>query len=1139
MKTRKLSSRALALTLVLLFICSSVVTLPTSALGLDEVPPEDFVWELDFNKMSSITDNLGSTEYSLSLKMDGTKEANFPLSLAEKDGKKCLTIENGCGTYFIHDENNVLADYSTFFIEANMYFESYPTTLADTNDPNTPNSYPLSFLTWMTKGETSTNFQFRSIRINGDGYLCTSTEPEGKTDAKLPLQEWFNIRFVISPSTGYAEIYLNGQNILTYSIGKVTSLGDSMVRFFDTRYAYTTYFSDLSVYTASDYRIGLVDESSADYLGYQTTKVENNSFDLRVLAGLDSANFGATGYEVSALWQDRKEIKVAEYSSSSKVLYDAINAKDDAGNPVKVTAQELGTEYLSAIAVKGLSTSHGRMEIVIRPYAICQGIRRYGDATILLYTGEQKDGYPVIVPTGSAGSYTAYPSDDTYIQWNTKSDYGSKNVLEIKNNGTHGSTTRHPYIKFSFTDVGIERILSSSRIYLQINVKTCRTLTAEEKEYGGILLDVYGTDTAWNDKTLSYYTITTQAAENYWVGSARYRSGESFTVDVTDYVIENAADGAVSFRLENVDDDGAAGSMAFYSSESAYSPRLVVMPQMYGHEVNLGKLNNLGYEPWGYAEQIVDAWLNGGYDKAYGKELYETIDLEAVDNRSPIGDYTIQSLWKSSTPTADWNQKVYARSIATLTGFTPVAASEYDQYGGITNSGIKGQATGFFHTETHNGRTYIIDPLGSPFFAVGMNTVELGATDNQIQVSLDKYGSAENFYKEISEELRASGINTVWGGEWRQLINTNNLSTAGSIGCITSYMKTLGLGVSTGGSAAFLHNNTMNVFDPDFVTFVRNKAETVVAPYADDPRILGWYSDNEIPSEDDMLYRYLTVDPSEPANAFSYAAAWTFLAKKTGNPNPSVSDITGALSEEFKAFVYDRYYKVVTTELRKVDQNHMYMGNRIHSKNKNSEGYLRAAGNYVDLLTVNLYGGLEPQIETIKYMYKYTGKPFIVTEFFAKANDAVDMNGYTLGNQNNAGWIVETQTDRAIHAENYILLLIESQTCVGWTWYRFRDNDQTIYQDAEGNLYRYYDYKNEARYGLVNVETGEIIEETMVGTLGTLDVFYKGEGDTSNLGSNKGIYDNQMQPYPELLDAFKRTSDNLFGLINYFDAKNK
>ena len=55
----------------------------------------------------------------------------------------------------------------------------------------------------------------------------------------------------------------------------------------------------------------------------------------------------------------------------------------------------------------------------------------------------------------------------------------------------------------------------------------------------------------------------------------------------------------------------------------------------------------------------------------------------------------------------------------------------------------------------------------------------------------------------------------------------------------------------------------------------------------------------------------------------------------------------------------------------------------------------------------------------------------------------------------------------------------------------------------------------------------------------SLTVYYRGEGDTSNLGSNKGFYDNQMNQYKELTSSVKKMSDNIFGLINYFDSIHK
>jgi len=388
----------------------------------------------------------------------------------------------------------------------------------------------------------------------------------------------------------------------------------------------------------------------------------------------------------------------------------------------------------------------------------------------------------------------------------------------------------------------------------------------------------------------------------------------------------------------------------------------------------------------------------------------------------------------------------------------------------------------------------------------------------------------------VANTMRSVGINTYWGGD-AQFADTQSLAAAVSLRCIGGYMnQSLGLGASSGGSAKYRNNNTMNVFDPDFVTYCDTVVDATAAPYRGNAFVLGFYSDNELPADVDMLYRYLTLDPTDPLNAFSYAAAWTWFAAVTDKANPSVYDITPALSEEFKAFVYNRYFKTVTDAIDKAGfGDHMYMGCRAHNQNETSEGYLRAAGHYVDVLSVNLYGGTEPPAETLELLYRYTGKPFIVTEFFAKGNDAVDMNGYALGNQSNAGWHTSTQKDRAIHFENYVLLLLESGNCVGWTWYRFRDNDQTIYRDPAGNLYRAHDFVNGAISAYTNVITGETLPSDKVAS--TLTVHYKGESDTSNLGSNKGIFDNKMNIYEELTSSMKRISDNVFSILQYFDGQ--
>ena len=64
-----------------------------------------------------------------------------------------------------------------------------------------------------------------------------------------------------------------------------------------------------------------------------------------------------------------------------------------------------------------------------------------------------------------------------------------------------------------------------------------------------------------------------------------------------------------------------------------------------------------------------------------------------------------------------------------------------------------------------------------------------------------------------------------------------------------------------------------------------------------------------------------------------------------------------------------------------------------------------------------------------------------------------------------------------------------------------------------------------------NLETGEKVSGDKV----TIKKIYNGETDTTNLCHNKGIYDNHMEPYEEMMESMKKISDNLIGLINHFE----
>ena len=213
MKKVSLKLRALALFLaaVTLFCAGAVV--PASALNINEMPVEEevekFVWSVDFKNMRDITDNGGSDEYTLS---------GGGAVLTDFEGEKVFNIAQK-GYLYINDTDCILDNYPTFYVEADMYFHSYPSGDGEEN----PQNYPMSFVTWMTQTQGSTSTSYRSIRINYQGYLCTGNSPnenpEQLTSVKLPLKEWFTIKFAISAETGYSQVYINGEKVLCAANG--------------------------------------------------------------------------------------------------------------------------------------------------------------------------------------------------------------------------------------------------------------------------------------------------------------------------------------------------------------------------------------------------------------------------------------------------------------------------------------------------------------------------------------------------------------------------------------------------------------------------------------------------------------------------------------------------------------------------------------------------------------------------------------------------------------------------------------------------------------------------------------------------------------------------------------------------------
>ena len=270
------------------------------------------------------------------------------------------------------------------------------------------------------------------------------------------------------------------------------------------------------------------------------------------------------------------------------------------------------------------------------------------------------------------------------------------------------------------------------------------------------------------------------------------------------------------------------------------------------------------------------------------------------------------------------------------------------------------------------------------------------------------------------------------------------------------------------------------VFDPEFDAYIE-QAMREVASYKDDKFLLGYFTDNELPWKTDALDIHLTaLARDEPG----YVAARKWLDERKGK-QAKVQDITEDDRLAFSAFYFETYMKKVTQALRKADPHHMYLGCRFNQtvrQELTNPEIFKVAGRYMDIISINHYRMWQPDAALMRNWQQWSGKPFLITEWYVKAVDS------GLPNNGGAGWIVRTQQDRGYFYQNFALELIKSKNCVGWHWFTYQDNDP----------------KN------LNV-------------------------DESNRDSNKGVVDSQFNPYVPLLKEMKILNDNVFNLIDYFD----
>ena len=433
----------------------------------------------------------------------------------------------------------------------------------------------------------------------------------------------------------------------------------------------------------------------------------------------------------------------------------------------------------------------------------------------------------------------------------------------------------------------------------------------------------------------------------------------------------------------------------------------------------------------------------------------------------------------------DSRRQYLSRDISSLKGFEiSEEAPALSKYGG--NMSKSHRKTGIFYTEKVNGRWIIVDPDGYEFISLGVNEIDPGSSKAEVEGRTAVYPTIEQWAEGTTNMLRGDfGFNTA--GAWSDNTSLNGaenkLCTTKILYILKSYMRTLGLESSTGGNTLFSNNNTMNVFDPEFEEFCRLMIKKELTYGENGLNLIGYMSDNELPSDLQLLDRYLTLDYTDKRNVYSYVIAWEWLYSYTGKKDASLSDITDTMREDFREFVYDRYFYLINSSIKAVSPGSLYLGAR--EAFSSSSGILKAAGRHCDIITLNYYGKWTPDSVDVALVCGIADKPFIVTEWYAMAYDS------GLACTSGAGFRVDTQEDRGRFYENYALKLLQMKNCVGFHWFKYLDNDP----NASGR-------------------------------------------DLSNTDGNKGLFNIKFQPYTALTNHMSKINKNAYALTEYFDERN-
>jgi hypothetical protein len=423
-----------------------------------------------------------------------------------------------------------------------------------------------------------------------------------------------------------------------------------------------------------------------------------------------------------------------------------------------------------------------------------------------------------------------------------------------------------------------------------------------------------------------------------------------------------------------------------------------------------------------------------------------------------MAETTVGRCWRTA---GDWGRLLPVLSVV-LGGAVPGAETSADtsQAWPDRAAASAAQRKTRFSIRQEEGAWWLVSPQGQRFFSLGVCCVDQGYSrkeydpENPGYAAWQHYGDAQCWATATSKRLKSWGFTTV--GAWSDHIALRQSRE------MTLWMTPIiHLGATAGAP-------WWDMWDPKVIQRMENVGRDQILAVRDDPRLLGYYSDNELGWWNASLFKMTLEQPSTSGQRKrllellrdSYAYDWQRLLADFEPENASNWEElqqggtlflrTGGngikLMRRFLGILAERYYQLVHRIIRKYDPQALILGDRYQSFYYPEVA--KACAPYVDAISSNLNASwsdgtfIRCYLETL---HALTGKPILISEFYLAAREN------SSGNKNSQGLfpVVATQKQRAACLRASVGEFLRLPQIIGADWFQYHDEPRHGREDGE------------------------------------------------------------------------------------------